>query len=601
MSRAALLLLAFVAAAAPAAAQGANRPPVTFNRDIAPIVWAHCTPCHRPGQIAPFNLIEYRDVARRGRQIAAVTANGTMPPWLPEPGHGDFAAARRLSAHEVALIESWIKAGAPEGDPAERRSPPTFGAGWRLGKPDLVVEAPQPYLLPPGADDVFRNLVLQVPLGTSRYVRGIDVDPGNPRVVHHISLAVDPTPASRRLDAADPQPGFGGGMFADSAQSPESRALGWTPGMTPAFEPPGMAWQLQKGSDLVLFMHLMPLRSGEPQVVRPRVAPYFTDTPPARTPIDFKLGSKSIDIPAGVAAYAVEDRFTLPVDVQLLSIYPHAHYLAKEMRVTAARPDGTTSDLLWIRDWDFHWQDQYRYQPPPALPRGTTIVMRYVYDNSAANRHNPRPSPTRVRFGPQSSDEMGDLWLRLLPATIADANTLARAYRDHELTTDIALGEQNVAAAPQDAQWHSRLGASYLEAGRVADATRELQEALRLAPDQADAHNNLGSLLQRQGNIDEALPHFEAALGLEPDSDLVQLNLANALDAAGLTAEAIPHFERAIAINPAAAEAYNNLGVALGSLGRVEEAIARFRAALEIKPDYDDARKNLELALSLRR
>ena len=601
MSRAALLLFACVSAAVPAAAQRAERPAVTFNRDIAPIVWTHCTPCHRPGQIAPFTLIDYRDVVQRGRQIAAVTASGTMPPWLPERGHGEFAGARRLSDRDVALIDSWIKAGAPEGDPSDRHSPPTFRSGWQLGNPDLVVEAPQPYVLAPGEEDVFRNLVIPVPLATTKYVRGIEVDPGNGRVVHHIALAVDPTPASRRLDAADPQPGFAGAMFAESAQSPESRALGWTPGMSPAFEPTGMAWRLQKGSDLVLFMHFMPLGGGESQTIRPRVALYFTDTPPTRVPVDFKLGSKSIDIPAGVAGYAIEDRFTLPVDAQLLSVYPHAHYLARDMRVTAALPDGTSRDLLWIKNWDFHWQDQYRYQSPPSLPRGTTISMRYVYDNSAANRHNPRRSPARVQFGPQSSDEMGDLWLRLLPGTIDDANTLASAYREHELANDIALAEQKIAAAPQDARWHSRLGAAYFEAGRTPDAVRELEEALRLEPGRADAHNNLGHVLQQQGRVDEALSHFEAAARLEPDDDLVQLNLANALDESGRSAEAIPHFERAIALKPASPEAQNNLGVALGSLGRVEEAIARFRAALEIRPDYEDAKKNLALALQLRR
>src|SRR5205085_102418 len=145
--------------------------------------------------------------------------------------------------------------------------------------------------------------------------------------------------ASRIRDEADPLPGFSGGMFSDTARNPESRALGWTPGMTPMLEPDGMPWRLEKGSDLVLELHLIAPRDGQRQEVRPSVGFYFSDSPPVRSPIDFKMGSKAIDIPAGRSDYAIEDRYTVPVDVDVLSIYPHAHYLAREMKAEAKLPD----------------------------------------------------------------------------------------------------------------------------------------------------------------------------------------------------------------------------------------------------------------------
>jgi Flp pilus assembly protein TadD len=335
--------------------------------------------------------------------------------------------------------------------------------------------------------------------------------------------------------------------------------------------------------------------------VQPRVALYFTDTPPTRTPVDFKLGVKDIEIPAGASDYRVTDAFTLPVDVDVLSVYPHAHYLAREMRVEAKLPDGALQDLLWISRWDFQWQDQYRYRTPIALPRGTVVTMEYVYDNSAGNKRNPRAQPVPVSYGPQSTDEMGDLWLRLLPRSREDAAVLARAYRDHDLQSDIAVAQKKAAASPGDGKWRKRLGASYLQAGRVAEATVQLEEALRLASGDAEAHNNLGLALQMQGRTAEALPHFREAMRLSPDADLVHLNLANALDELGQTAEALPHFEEAIRLNPSAAEAYNNYGVALGSLGRIDDAIRQFEIALTIRPDYEDAQKNLALARQLPR
>jgi hypothetical protein len=173
-------------------------------------------------------------------------------------------------------------------------------------------------------------------------------------------------------------------------------------------EPAERAWTLPKGADLVVQMHLLP--SGTPQPIQPSIGLFLTGTPPRHEPLTVKLESKTIDIPAGAAAYAVEDSYLLPADVDLLSIYPHAHYLARQMVATAGLPDGTVRTLVSIPSWDFRWQDQYRYAAPAFLPKGTTLPKA----SPTTTRRQPAQPAARPprQWGPQSTDEMGAMWLK---------------------------------------------------------------------------------------------------------------------------------------------------------------------------------------------
>lgn len=571
--------------------RGAGAP--TFNKDIAPIVWQRCSGCHRPGEIGPFSLLSYEDVRTHALKIVSVTKDGIMPPWLPEPGYGTFANERRLSANELGLIERWYAQGAPEGDPADRRLPPVWPDGWQLGTPDLVVELPEAYTLVPGESDVFRNLVIPIPIDRARFVRGMELRPGNHKVVHHATIGLDRTRVSRKLDAESPEPGFAGGMFSEGTSTPDNHALGWTPGMAPVMEPPDMAWRLEAGSDLIIQLHLLPSRTGQTELVRPSVGFFFTDAPPTRASIDFKLGSKTIDIPAGQADYLAEDTYELPVDVDVVSVYPHAHYLGKDMKAFATLPGGDVRWLVWIKRWDFHWQDRYRFQAPVFLPKGAIITMRYTYDNSEANEDNPSRPPRRVAYGPQSSDEMGDLWLRLVPRTSEGTNVLARAFVDNELRKDVLAAELKVASRPNDAAARSALGAYYVRAGKVQEGILQLEEALRLDRRNVEAHNNLGQALQLQGRTADALARFREAARLAPANGTVRLNLANALQDAGSLDEAIRQYREAVRLNGDSAEAHNDFGTALATKGLVDEAANHFAKALEIRPNYQDAERNL--------
>ena len=221
--------------------------------------------------------------------------------------------------------------------------------------------------------------------------------PGNARVVHHANLGVDRTRSSRQLDARDPDPGYDGSMERD-ARYPEGQLLGWTPGQAPHPAPDGTQWRLEPGSDLVVQLHLQP--TGKPEAVQvTRRASTSPTTPPTRTPVGLRLGSETIDIPPGAREHVVSDSYVLPVDVEVLAVQPHAHNLARRMEADAALPDGTTRWLIAIDDWDFRWQDVYRYATPFVLPKGTTICDALHLRQLGRQPAKPAPAAGARRLG----------------------------------------------------------------------------------------------------------------------------------------------------------------------------------------------------------
>ncbi len=568
---------------------------LTFNEQIAPIVFHNCAACHRPGGAGPFDLLSYADVRRQARTIVSVTQSRYMPPWQPEPGYGEFLGERRLSVEQIGMLEQWVAEGAAEGDPADLPELPKWPAGWHLGKPDLVVTMPRAYTLAAEGPDVFWMFVIPVPLDSRRYVRALELRPGNPRVVHHAVGLVDPTSRSRTLDEEDPEPGFEGMRSTEFARPPDGHFLGWTPGKIPMESAEGMSWRLQKGVDLIWELHM--LSSGKPERIQPSVGLYFTHEEPTRTPFILGLGSRTIDIPAGEKEYRIEDSYVLPVAVQVLGVYPHAHYLGKQMRAFARLPNGTRRWLISIQDWDFNWQDEYLYKEPISLPRGTRLSMRYSYDNSAENIRNPHDPPRRVLYGPNSSDEMGDLWVQVLAESKADLVTLQRDYARKEIERSIAGSRHSLRIKPDDVQTHDHLGQALLTQGKIDDAIRHFRQALRLQPSYGEAHNHLAKALLEQGKSEEAVQHLLRALEIKPDFLEAHYNLGGALLGQGRIEEAIAAFRQALQIEPEFAKAHNNLGIAFAQQGDLARALARFERAVAIDPDYPEAHNNLGNAL----
>ena len=609
----AIALLAASAIGAWGCRRAAPPAPITFNKDVAPILFAHCASCHRPGEVAPFPLLTYADAVQRAGEIAKQTRERHMPPWLPERGEYPILGERRLTGAQVDTIQRWVKDGALEGDAADLPKPPVWTEGWQLGRPDAILTAARPYQMKPSRQDVYRNLVLRTSFTSAVFVRGVEFKT-NGAPIHHAVIRVDRTAASRRRDGEDGQPGFEGMAF-QNIQDPDGHFIGWAPGRGPILAPEGIPWTLERGADLVVELHLVPSRT--PLVIQPTVGLFLTATPPARTPLTVKMGSKAIDIPPGEREYVVTDSYELPVPVDLMSVYPHAHYLGKEMRLTATLPGGVERSLLHIKQWSFHWQQDYRYATPISLPRGTKLSMRYTYDNSEDNHHNPHHPPARVRLGPNSTDEMAELGLQIMPESTADAAAIVQSFVERDMLANVALGEVRVGESPDEAEYRAFLGAAYVEVGRFADAVPHLEAAIRLDETAAGAHGDLGTALLAQGRVPEALVHLRRAATLAPGNEAVQFNLGNALNRAARFDEATAAYRRALALNPDFPDAHVNLGALLFSRGRVRDALPYFERAAELMPRsavihtdlssalaangrYADALRHVRLALELR-
>jgi tetratricopeptide (TPR) repeat protein len=566
----------------------------TFHRDVAPIVFRKCAPCHRPDGAGPFSLLNYRDVRKRASQIQKVTADRYMPPWLPEPGLVAFADERSLDSSEVEVIRRWVEAGAPEGDASHGPKPPRWSAGWELGEPDLVLKM-DPYELPPEGPDVFRNFVVPIEIDRVRYVRGFDFRPGG-RAVHHAALLIDETSSSRRLDAKDAEPGIDGMVLGSEAAMPGGHFLGWTPGKRPYESPEGLSFTLRPGSDLVIQLH-MPT-TGKRETVEASVGLYFTEKPPERTPFVIRLGSRRIDIPPGEARHTIRDAYALPVDVHALSIYPHAHYLGKEVSVTARLPDGSETWLLKIPDWDFNWQDIFRYAEPLRLPRGTTLTMELVYDNSEENSRNPSQPPKRVRYGPQSTDEMGDVYVELLPERQDQHDELVRDFVRKDRNRQIEELLSHLAEAPHDADARNSLGVAYDAVGRADEALAELRRAVELDPSLAIARFNLGTLLLSRGDRLSGIAELRRAAALDGENAETRVRLGNALRDQGDLSGAELELARALELDPAHGWGRYSLALVLQLQGRVEDALSEYARAVPLRPDDPELRVSYAAALA---
>jgi len=561
---------------------------VTFNRDIAPILFHYCSRCHRPGEGGPFPLLTYADAKARARQIAALTSKRFMPPWLPEPQELRFADELRLSNEQIALFQKWVEQGALEGVPADLPPAPQFAPGWQLGRPDEIIEAKKPYTLPASGSDMYWNFIFRTPVDRKRWLKAIEIRPGEKRVVHHANILVDRNQSARRQEA-EPGAGFPGMELKIESETfdPDSHFLFWKPGIVPRPEPEGMSLRLDTETDLVLNMHLQP--SGKTEKIQPNLGLYFTDKPATLFPLLLQLeNDRQLDIPPGEKHFLVTDEFTLPVDVDLLAIYPHAHYLGKDLEALATLPDGSAKTLIHIPQWDLNWQAVYRYADPVRLPKGTTISMRYVYDNSSENLANPNDPPRRVVAGNRSSDEMAHLWLQVLPRASSDS-----AF-DPRMLLQENMARHNVGKNPADFEAHYNLAAMLQARGAQAEAIQHFELAVHLRPQDATANNALGASLLAAGRIGEAIPYLYAALRAQRDNFDAHYNLANALVSQDRFLEAIEHYRAAIRLHPDDANAEANLGGALAETGKLSEAKLHFQRALRINPNHKLARENLE-------
>jgi tetratricopeptide (TPR) repeat protein len=613
-------------------AVAADTPAVTYHGQIEPIVLKDCAPCHRPGESGPFSLLTYEDVKKRAGQIAKVTGSRFMPPWLPEPGHAQFQEERRLTDAQIKLIADWVKQGALAGTPRKGAAPPKFTEGWLLGQPDLVLHSARPYTVPGDAGETFWNFILPVPITTTRWVRAIEIRPGNPRVFHHANVILDRSHAARRRETA-PGSGFPGMdvIFEEETFEPDGQFLSWKPGGSPVVEADGMAWRADPGMDLILNVHLKP--TGKEETVTPVVGLYFTDKPQTRFPMLVQLEhDRALDIPPGAKDFLVTDEFRVPMDLNVLAVYPHAHYLAKVIEGYATLPDGTKKTLIRIPDWDLNWQGVFRYKSPVFLPKDSVVKMEIRYDNSTDNVRNPNNPPKRVTGGPDAASEMSHFWLQVLPVAEGDhraglqesvSTQEIKKYPD-DFTANFRMGDllltrnqpaeaipyfQRAAESdPRSVLAATELGVALFAARKLPESAEMLRHALELDANYTDARFNLASVLASSGKFEESVKEYTQVLAAQPDNLKAQQLRAQAMvlwadqvakggddnRAIALYREAMPE----LADNP---DVHIRLGMAYARQERLDESQAEFEAVLRIDPKSPIARQAIDAIVARRK
>ncbi len=414
--------------------------PVTYHQDIAPIIYANCTSCHRDGESAPFPLTNFTEVSKKARTVQRVVENHYMPPWHADPEKTHFQDVRRLDPPEIELISRWVEEGKLEGDPDTAPEPPSFPSGWRLGEPDLVLTMNAAYEVPAEGPDIYRNFVLPIDLPEDKWVKAVELRPSARSVVHHSLYFLDDSGTARKLDGKDGKPGFRGMSFRKSGS-----LGGYVPGVNARKLPGDLARPLPKGSDLVLSTHFHP--SGKAESEQTTVGIYFAETPPSRQLVEIQVPpgfgrGMGIDIPAGETDYTIKDEFKIPVDVEAISVGGHAHYICETMLMTATFPDGTSRVLLDIPDWDLDWQDTYYFADKIILPAGTVVKSVITYDNSADNSDNPFSPPQQVKWGRESTDEMGSITLIAVPVVADEFTKLSRAKKIDQAKIFAQLGKE---------------------------------------------------------------------------------------------------------------------------------------------------------------
>ncbi len=563
--------------------------PVTFSRQIAPILYKQCSSCHHPGGSGPFNLLSYADAKRWGVQIKTVTESHYMPPWLPEPGFGNFADSRRLSAEDIALLKEWVEGGMPEGDSREAPKAPVYSGEWQLGTPDLVLKVPSPMQVPASGTDLFRNFILPVPITETKYVRAMEIKPGAAQVVHHANMLIDRTASLRRQHPDDWIQGVPGmELTVDSGEAfdPDSHFLFWKPDSPALVEPSGMPWRIDPGNDLILNMHLKP--TGKVETLQATVGLYFSDKPATAHPMLLQLEHDSaIDIPAGDAAFVIEDELKLPVDVDVLGVYPHAHYLGKRLEGYALLPNGEKKWLVLIRDWDIDRQSVYRFQSPVFLPKNTVLHMRYTYDNSKANVRNPNIPPVRVKAGNRSVDEMGHLWIQVLP------RSLPHSDEDPRVLLEQAWMQNNLRKDPKDHTALYNLASADMISGDYRSAVDLYRRILTATPTDVRSLIALGTALDGAGDWQQAKGNYEKALAIDARSADARFDLAHLEAKHEDYVAAEQEYRRLLAENPKDAAAHNELGEVLVAVNRTAEAKQEFETAISISPNDFDSLYNL--------
>jgi mono/diheme cytochrome c family protein len=401
-------LLAALEAAAEQDSPGTADAP-TYSKDVAPILFSHCTQCHRPGELAPMSLLTYKDARPWAKAIHNAVLTGVMPPWHADPAYSEFANARRLTDAEKTTIARWVVAGAPEGNPADLPTPPTYVDGWQIGEPDVVLEM-EPYAVP--AEGTVQYEWMYIPTGFTepRYVQAIEIRPGNRKLVHHVLAFYRSKPDRQRtsvlrFDQERQQlPPRTPGLRPRRSDSTPSRLIAtYAPGTLPQVLPAGSAMRFEPGGEIELQVHYS--TNGTAGTDRTKIGFIFSKD---KTPVEVQAAAffnAKVRVPARARDVRVDADVAFQQDATVWGLFPHTHLRGKKWEYRLVMPDGTERMILAVPRYDFNWQTYYMFREPLQVPKGSRIVSSAWYDNSGSNRFNPDPD-IDVSWGDQTWEEM---------------------------------------------------------------------------------------------------------------------------------------------------------------------------------------------------
>jgi hypothetical protein len=434
-----VLTLALLAASLEAAAP-------TFSKDVAPILYKRCVACHRPNDIAPMSLLDYKSARPWAKSIRESVLTRRMPPWFADPHFGSFANDPRLSTGEIETIQAWADGGAMEGNPLDLPRAPVFVEGWKQGKPDIVIDIGEDFAVTPGVD-AYEHFVVPTNFTEGRWIRAAEILPGNRKVVHHVhvnlvkdqresgSTSIESMTSLSRYLIRDGKltriradaPVVDNACAADAPDLPylrgfqEGALASFLPGRPPDVFPDGSAKWIPAGSKLEFVIHYA-RTSDRSQTDRTSVGFYLAPGPPEKVMRRMDLRNFFFRLPPGSPSHEVKRCYTFEKDKLLRSITPHMHYRGKDVQYELARPDGRREILLSVPRYNFEWQLVYRFKEPVFIEKGSVLTVTAHYDNSASNRANPDPGQS-IRWGDKSEEEMMTSWIEYVDAEPAVPTT----------------------------------------------------------------------------------------------------------------------------------------------------------------------------------
>jgi hypothetical protein len=428
----ALLLTAAVVAAATK-----NASPVTFHKDVLPILQENCQKCHRAGEAAPMSLLNYAEARPWAQAIREAVLLKRMPPWFADARYGNFSNTHALSQTEIETLVAWADNGAPEGDPAAAPAAAVFAEGWNIGEPDVVIEMPEAFEVPAAGTIDYHYLVLPTNFGEDKWVQAAEVRPGNRAVVHHVIAFVRP-PGSQYLEEAEP-----GKVFLPQERKrkegeperDETRELlvGFAPGMEEGVWKDGYAKLLPAGADIIFQLHYT--ANGKPATDKTSVGLVFAKEKPSKRVVTLAAMDTKFEIPPGAPNHEVKTEWILNETVELVSLMPHMHLRGKDFLYKAFYPTGESEILLNVPRYDFNWQFFYYLKEPKLLPKGTRLDCTAHFDNSPNNPANPDPAK-EVRWGDQSWEEMMIGWFEIAMDPDADVKSYTKKAKTSKARSD---------------------------------------------------------------------------------------------------------------------------------------------------------------------